>query len=348
MSRMDVISIESRSGRRSVPEWTDALSTRVGQVPPSSWDQERTHCLPVAQQDFRGRIEFGMLRDIILAKVTTSSPHHLNFSLRSTPARPPVVLMFQVSGSCRVEQQASSCTLRPDDWCLVDTGSPFHISSLSIHNENLSLRLERPSDPEVLALFARGIGHRWRGTTGVSRILEATVKETFNQMNCLRHIGDAGLERAIAGMAWHALREQVEAPPVLGHDDVQRARIKTFIESRLDDPELSVDAIAQACGMSIRSVHRAFETEPGGSVSNYVWIRRLSRCAAELRNPGQAHRPITEVCFAWGFNSTSHFSRLFKERFGVTPREYRQVSERFGETTAREPRAASLIHSAPP
>jgi AraC-like DNA-binding protein len=200
------------------------------------------------------------------------------------------------------------------------------------------LRLERPSDPEVLALLTRAFGRRCRATTGVSRILKATLKETFDQMNCLRHVGDAGLEQAIAGMAWHALREAVEAPPHHGHDDVQRARIKTLIESRLDDPELSVDAIAQACGISVRSVHRAFKAEPGGSVSNYVWIRRLSRCAAELRNPGQAPRPITEVCFAWGFNSTSHFSRLFKERFGVTPREYRQTSERFGKTVAREPR----------
>ena len=95
--------------------------------------------------------------------------------------------------------------------------------------------------------------------------------------------GEAGLERAIAGMAWHAVREQVEAPARPGHDDLQRARIKTFIESRLDDPELSVDAIAQACAISLRSVHRAFESEAGGSVSNYVWMRRLSHCAAELR-----------------------------------------------------------------
>src|SRR3954463_6733760 len=142
MSRMDVISIQTRSGRSSVPEWMDALSTRVGQMPLSFWDEERTKCLPVGQQEFNGRIEFGMVRDIVLAKVTTSSPHHVTFSFGSTPPRPPLVLMFQMSGSCRVEQQASSCTLRPDDWCLVDTGSPFRVSSFSLHNENLSLRLD--------------------------------------------------------------------------------------------------------------------------------------------------------------------------------------------------------------
>jgi AraC-like DNA-binding protein len=295
-----------------------------------------------------------MLRDVVLAKVTTGSPHHLTFSPGGAPERPPVVLMFQISGSCRVEQQASSCTLHADDWCLVDTASPFHISSFSIHNENLSLRLERPSDPEVLSLLSRAIGRRWRATTGVSRVLGTTVRETFHQMNCLWHLGEAGLERAIYAMAWHALREQVEAPPGDAHDDAQRALIKAFIESRLEDPELSVEAIAQACGMSMRSVHRAFETRPGGSVSNYLWMRRLSRCAAELRDRAQDHRPITDVCLASGFNSTSHFSRLFKEAFGVTPRKYRQASERSGErdgggaviSQAREARQRSAANRA--
>ena len=87
MSRIELISIETGSGRSSVPEWTDALSTRIGQVPLSSWDQAHTNCLPVGQQEFGGRIEFGMLRDTILAKVTTSSPHHLTFSPRQQ-ARP--------------------------------------------------------------------------------------------------------------------------------------------------------------------------------------------------------------------------------------------------------------------
>jgi AraC-like DNA-binding protein len=332
MSRLDVITIESHGADHCVPEWVDALGSRVGQLPLSSWDEERTKCVPIGQQDFEGRIEFGNLHDAILAKVSTSSPHHLDMSLRTSSGRAPVVLMFQMSGSCRVKQQGAECTLNADDWCIFDAGSPFQISSFSPNNENLSLRLDRPSDPEVLDLFARGTGRRWRATTGVSRIFGATVRETFNQMNCLRNIGDAGLERAIAAIAWHALREQLEGPMPSGHEEAQRARVKAFIESRLDDPELSVEAIAHACGMSVRSVHRAFEAEPGGSVSNYIWIRRLSHCADELRNPRQAHRPITDVCLTWGFNSTSHFSRLFKEQFGVTPREYRQRSEGDGET----------------
>jgi AraC-like DNA-binding protein len=133
-------------------------------------------------------------------------------------------------------------------------------------------------------------------------------------------------------MVWTAVREQLEAPPCLAPQDLRRARIKSFIEAQLDDPDLSVESIARSFGMSVRSLHRAFAADPAGSVSKYVWIRRLDRCAAELRDPRQAHRPITEICFSWGFNSTSHFSRLFRQQFGFTPRDYRRAIEEIGSS----------------
>jgi transcriptional regulator GlxA family with amidase domain len=75
--------------------------------------------------------------------------------------------------------------------------------------------------------------------------------------------------------------------------------------------------------MSLRGVHRAFEADPAGSVSKYIWTRRLSKCAAALRDPAHAQRSISDICFAWGFNSTSHFSRVFKDQYGVPPLRYR-------------------------
>ena len=33
---------------------------------------------------------------------------------------------------------------------------------------------------------------------------------------------------------------------------------------------------------------------------------------------------ISEICFRWGFNGSAHFSRAFKDRYGVSPRDYRK------------------------
>ena len=158
----------------------------------------------------------------------------------------------------------------------------------------------------------------------MARILQSTLTEAFNQLNQLAQFSGRRLQTTISEMAWDALREQLEAPPC-PCGDMQSTRLKAHIESQLADPDLSVESIARACGISVRSVHRAFAADPAGSVSKYIWMSRLSRCAADLRDPGQAHRPITDICFSWGFNSTSHFSRLFKDQFGVPPRIYRPV-----------------------
>ncbi len=110
---------------------------------------------------------------------------------------------------------------------------------------------------------------------------------------------------------------------MIGCRDELSMRVKTYIEAQLADPELSVERIAHACNISVRGLHRLFAEDPAGSVSSYLWQRRLIRCADALRDPSRAHLSITDVCFSYGFSSSSHFSRLFKDRFGVPPVRYR-------------------------
>lgn len=58
-------------------------------------------------------------------------------------------------------------------------------------------------------------------------------------------------------------------------------------------------------------------------ISEWIRHRRLARCAADLRDGSQDHLPITEIAFRWGFSDAAHFSRAFKQQFGVAPRDYR-------------------------
>ena len=244
MSRIEQFSIE-RAGA-PLSEWTDALSTRIGHVPPSSWDERFTTCRTVGEVAFVGRIEHGDVGEITLAKVTTRTPHNLTMAQRDTSLPPfPMVLMFQMGGRCRVEQDGRACTLYSGDWCLLDTRHPSLIDALDSQNENLSLRLACPSDPETLSVLSNAAARRWSTGAGTPRILRATVAETFDQMNSLSNLGNRGLERAITALVWQAVREQLEQPVTSSHRDLQSAGAKRFIEARLQDPELSVDTIAQ-------------------------------------------------------------------------------------------------------
>ena len=61
--------------------------------------------------------------------------------------------------------------------------------------------------------------------------------------------------------------------------------------------------------------------------------RRLEECARALLAQPELGRPVAAIAFDHGFSSPTHFGRVFRQRFGMTPREYReqaQMKERTG------------------
>ncbi len=100
-------------------------------------------------------------------------------------------------------------------------------------------------------------------------------------------------------------------------------RICQTIETLLSDPNLSPGRIAEEHGVSLRYLQKLF-TMSGKTFSNYVRMRRLERCRAELVSPLYANLSITEICYRWGFNASAHFSRAFRKHYKISPREYRR------------------------
>ncbi|MGN6580823.1 MAG: helix-turn-helix domain-containing protein [Bordetella sp.] len=99
-----------------------------------------------------------------------------------------------------------------------------------------------------------------------------------------------------------------------------RERIESYIKRHLGDPNLRPEAIAQACGISPSYLHRIFQ---GVGVEAYLYEQRLLLCRDLLASPRHAHRSIAELAYQAGFVHPSHFSRLFKRRFGASARAFR-------------------------
>jgi len=95
-----------------------------------------------------------------------------------------------------------------------------------------------------------------------------------------------------------------------------------FIERHLEDPGLGVTAIAAALSASTRSIQRLF-MEIGLTPHRYILDRRLDLAAERLRRERHEGRAsITEVAYAVGFNDLSYFTRTFRKKLGMSPREY--------------------------
>jgi AraC-like DNA-binding protein len=100
-------------------------------------------------------------------------------------------------------------------------------------------------------------------------------------------------------------------------------RLKNYILAHLRDPELSVPRAAAAIRISPRYASDLMAAEQT-SFRTYVQMQRLERCRRDLSDPTQAARHVSDIAFAWGFNDLAHFSRIFKQKFGVSPREWRE------------------------
>ncbi|MFJ6216785.1 helix-turn-helix domain-containing protein [Streptomyces sp. NPDC092296] len=105
--------------------------------------------------------------------------------------------------------------------------------------------------------------------------------------------------------------------------DAMLLRIQDFARSRLADPALKPEMLARHHHISLRYLQKLF-SEHGQSPASWIRDERLSRCSDELRDPRFAHLTVAAIAERSGLYGASHFNRLFRDRYGLTPGEYRR------------------------
>ncbi|MEE4160555.1 helix-turn-helix domain-containing protein [Pseudomonas viridiflava] len=102
------------------------------------------------------------------------------------------------------------------------------------------------------------------------------------------------------------------------HQQRQLQSIKQFLLTHLSDPELTIEHVSQANHVSPRTLNRLFARE-GTTAIRWLWQQRLSTCHDALLR-GQ-FRQVSEAALSFGFSNLSHFSRVFKNAYGMSPQQ---------------------------
>lgn len=100
-----------------------------------------------------------------------------------------------------------------------------------------------------------------------------------------------------------------------------RQRVLDFIDQNIENPYLSPDFIIQRFNVSRAHLYRAFIKD--GGISNAIRDKRLDAAFQAIVHPKFNGQSITHIAFAHGFSNVTHFSRIFRNRFGLTPNEAR-------------------------
>ncbi len=100
------------------------------------------------------------------------------------------------------------------------------------------------------------------------------------------------------------------------------ADVQRYIRLHLDEP-LNREVLAAVAGFSVPHFHRIFTGTTGESAASYTRRMRLIRAGQKLR---MGAVDITEVALAAGYASHAAFGKAFKQRFGLSPSEFRQLN----------------------
>src|ERR1700676_413098 len=291
--------------KKQIQCWSDALPHLFGQ-----FDID-----PLEASSFEGRINYTTVSKLKLCQIEASQHRLAHTALRAKPGDHPFVkLHFQTYGLSHCEQGGRRIELMPGDCLAYDVSCPHSIVSPSLTRHEVvivptELLQERGFHSAKMPAF------KFSARAGTGRIAHDFVQAAFGEAPKLSPHTASGVADTLIDLLLLPLRD-VGAVFDRSGPAALHLRAQAFIREHLRDPDLSIDQISSALGCSKRYLHMLF-SDRGMTVSDYIWQARLQNCRQELE--AQGGKTITDVAFSWGFSSSSHFSRVFRNNFGIAP-----------------------------
>jgi len=319
MAHLETFSTVGLDPRRKIEYWND---TACASFTPISSD-------PADIRSFIGHLARTKIGEMSVAEVYSDA--QIVRHSRSHVARSRLSMFFihmQLEGESISVQDGREARCRPGDFTLCDTNRPYEIH-FDAPNRMFVLGIPDGLIRRYLASPESVVAIPMSGAAGLSGLLSSLLRGLWKQ--CQADLDPAAVPRVtnaildLVASAYTALPQAQSDRSSLA--TAHRIRIINYIEAHLGDPDLTPMRVAEACKMTPRYLHHLFSQE-SETVARYILRRRLEECSRALTVPSQRGRTVTAIAFDYGFNSPTHFGRVFRARYGLTPREYRRQEPR--------------------
>jgi len=289
-----------------------------------SQELNRVNFTPADRHDFTARLSLGQFGPIQLASMQANRSNIERTRSHISPsARRLYSFLLQARGTSVLDHCGHEAKLDQGDFVLCDSAAP-HSFTVDDDSMIIMLRVDAALIKKHLPTPERFCGMRLDNKVGLTATMSAMVENLNEQIQGGFHSDyDGRFARHVLEMLSMAYAIGFEQQPEGSAIVLSRqTEVVRYIEDNLRDPELSPASVATALRISPRYLRTLFAAR-GEKASTYIVRRRLEECAKQIRNPSWTGHTLTEIAFAWGFNSPAHFTRTFHEHFGMPPREYR-------------------------
>ncbi|MBT2410589.1 helix-turn-helix domain-containing protein [Streptomyces sp. ISL-12] len=252
-----------------------------------------------------------------------------------------VVVNLLVRGVGRLEQDGRDALLGPGDIFVYDMArplqlefpQPFRTKSLVLPRDVLGL-----SESDVARITACPLGSDTPLSGLLSPFISGIVDGAGNHLPRTSELMARNVVDLLGVLADEVMGRTGGGTTgeTRGGNLALLLRIQAFIDRHLAEPDMTPQTIAQAHYISLRYLHKLFESEEA-TVGRWIQRRRLEACRRDLALHGNA--TIAAVAHRWGFASAAHFSRVFRAAYGMSPREWRGARD----VTPQVPSSARLV-----
>lgn len=220
-----------------------------------------------------------------------------------------VIIALVTKGHVHVTQFGRTVSLKPGQVALYDAMNDFSVGSTAAFGVALT----------YIPRSIYSVNENCRESVMVHTLsshAEGPIRDLVVNLHSRTSVGDRDALLKHMG----ELRPELEARPRanLVSRDV-RTELDEIIARKIGSANLSGDSLAQALGVSRRTLYNHL-SDVGGGLAAYVKTCRLRQAAKLLR---QTHWSVTTVATECGFENLSHFTRCFKAEYGMTPRQFR-------------------------
>jgi len=314
MAQLESHSTSGLLPKRKIEFWNDIASSTFSPLVAD----------PANLSDFRGHLTRTVKSPVRIAEVYSDPQIVRHTQAQVARSRGQMhFLHLQLEGDSTNRQDQRQVHLMPGDMTMCDNSRPYQIDFdkpnrmlvFGFTDELVRRYIQYPQSISALHLD---------GQKGMGGLLSDFLKSVWHR--CLNDPDfevNAGVTDAMLGLIANAYRQKLGAS--IDHSSLgaaHRARILNYIEENLADPRLTPTRIARAFRITTRYLHHLFSDEEE-TVARFILRRRLEECARSLTSPSQRKRTITAIAFDYGFSSATHFGRVFRARYDMTPREYR-------------------------
>jgi AraC-like DNA-binding protein len=275
-----------------------------------------------AEADYQEQVTWHSFDDMLIVR-RASSAHSVHFSRPSLDGGwADLMVLFQVTaGSVRVADAENDVVIGPGMICIRDFENAWRYSS---DEETISHILIFPKQALSEVSYERLVPFLVVGSSSPeARLLLAQLDALGETVGTLT----AKAAKRARNATLHLIRGVLDAELASEARSSQvRSRAERYIDRHLREQYLDPNTIAKGLGVSLRTLHRAF-AESDESVMAYVRRRRLDHARIEMTTQDSSVT-ITYLAARWQFADAAHFSRAFRQRFGLTPTQYRKMDQK--------------------